>query len=69
MDAAFLDLSVPAGDAAGPKPAAAEPAMIDRYKSPDPGNAFNPGIGRTTKCAHWMPRGPAAGKPELRCEG
>jgi D-lactate dehydrogenase len=31
----------------------AKPALIDHYKSLDPCNVFNPGIGRTSKCLHW----------------
>lgn len=31
----------------------AEPSLIDHYKTLDPCNSFNPGIGRTSKCAHW----------------
>lgn len=33
-----------------------------------PVQRFNPGIGRTTKCAHWMP-GKDAAKPDLSCDG
>ncbi|MFG1404275.1 D-lactate dehydrogenase [Xanthobacter sediminis] len=47
----------------------AKPAMVEHFKMLDPCNAFNPGIGRTTKCVHWMPRGQASGRPDLRCEG
>lgn len=42
----------------------AKPALVQHYKTLDPCNIFNPGIGRTTKCAHWsdwsQPNGPAA---------
>jgi D-lactate dehydrogenase (quinone) len=31
----------------------AKPALIDHYKSLDPCNCFNPGIGRTSKLSHW----------------
>ncbi|MDI4235964.1 D-lactate dehydrogenase [Bradyrhizobium sp. Arg237L] len=31
----------------------AKPALVEHYKALDPCNAFNPGIGRTTKCLHW----------------
>lgn len=31
----------------------AKPALIDHYRSLDPCNCFNPGIGRTTQRAHW----------------
>jgi D-lactate dehydrogenase len=31
----------------------AKPALAAHYKELDPCNAFNPGIGRTSKCAHW----------------
>jgi D-lactate dehydrogenase len=31
----------------------ARPALIEHYRSLDPCNAFNPGIGRTTKCLNW----------------
>jgi FAD/FMN-containing dehydrogenase len=38
-------------------------ALIDHYKSLDPSNCFNPGIGRTSKLRHWsLPplQGPAS---------
>ncbi|MGY3604894.1 MULTISPECIES: D-lactate dehydrogenase [unclassified Bradyrhizobium] len=41
----------------------AKPALVEHYKALDPCNAFNPGIGRTTKCLHWktgLDTGPAA---------
>jgi D-lactate dehydrogenase (quinone) len=39
----------------------AKPALVAHYKELDPCNAFNPGIGRTTKCVHWLVRsGPPA---------
>jgi D-lactate dehydrogenase len=31
----------------------AKPALKAFYKSLDPCNSFNPGIGQTSKCAHW----------------
>jgi FAD/FMN-containing dehydrogenase len=31
----------------------AKPALIDHYKSLDPRNCFNPGIGRTSKYFRW----------------
>jgi D-lactate dehydrogenase len=31
----------------------AKPALLKHYKSLDPGNCFNPGIGRSSKRAHW----------------
>lgn len=31
----------------------AKPALADHYKALDPCNTFNPGIGHTSKCAHW----------------
>jgi D-lactate dehydrogenase len=31
----------------------AKPTLLAHYQALDPCNAFNPGIGRTTKCAHW----------------
>jgi len=31
----------------------AKPALVSHYRSLDPGNAFNPGIGHTSKCADW----------------
>ena len=31
----------------------AKPALVQHYRTLDPCNAFNPGIGRTTKCMHW----------------
>lgn len=39
----------------------ANPALINHYKSLDPCNCFNPGIGRTSKSIRWqsvVPRGP-----------
>jgi D-lactate dehydrogenase len=35
----------------------AKPALVAHYKELDPCNAFNPGIGRTTKCMHWLVHG------------
>ena len=32
----------------------AEAPLIDHYRSLDPCNCFNPGIGRTSKSAHWQ---------------
>jgi D-lactate dehydrogenase len=44
----------------------AKPALIDHYRSLDPCNCFNPGVGRTTKYAHW---GQArAGDPLFHCQ-
>lgn len=31
----------------------AKPVLRDFYRSLDPTNSFNPGIGRTSKCRHW----------------
>nr|WP_052018462.1 D-lactate dehydrogenase [Novosphingobium lindaniclasticum] len=31
----------------------AKPALVDHYRTLDPTNSFNPGIGQTSKCAHW----------------
>jgi D-lactate dehydrogenase (quinone) len=31
----------------------AKPALQDFYRSLDPTNTFNPGIGKTSKCRHW----------------
>ncbi|MGA7323035.1 MAG: D-lactate dehydrogenase [Rhodomicrobium sp.] len=31
----------------------AKPALLNHYRSLDPGNSFNPGIGHTSKHAHW----------------
>jgi len=31
----------------------AKPALIEHYRSLDPCNCFNPGVGRTSKYAHW----------------
>ncbi|MFZ1425781.1 MAG: hypothetical protein WAS21_03305 [Geminicoccaceae bacterium] len=47
----------------------AKPAMVDHFKALDPCNTFNPGIGRTTKCAHWMPRGQNVAPSRIRCDG
>jgi D-lactate dehydrogenase (quinone) len=35
----------------------AKPALVAHYKELDPCNAFNPGIGRTSKCVHWLVHG------------
>ena len=32
---------------------AAKPALADFYRGLDPTNTFNPGLGHTSKCAHW----------------
>jgi D-lactate dehydrogenase len=47
----------------------AKPALVSHYKALDPCNALNPGIGRTTKCAHWKPMNRASRASEMRCEG
>ena len=31
----------------------AKPALVDHYRELDPCNAFNPGIGHTSKYSHW----------------
>ena len=31
----------------------AKPALLNHYKTLDPSNSFNPGIGHSSKCAHW----------------
>jgi len=31
----------------------AKPALLKHYRDLDPSNSFNPGIGRSSKCAHW----------------
>jgi D-lactate dehydrogenase len=31
----------------------AKPALASHYRNLDPSNSFNPGIGHTSKCAHW----------------
>lgn len=31
----------------------AKPALAEFYRAIDPSNALNPGIGQTSKCAHW----------------
>jgi len=46
----------------------AKPALISHYKELDPCNAFNPGIGRTTKCAHWLTSGNVTSPNHLRCD-
>lgn len=33
----------------------AKPELADFYRSIDPTNSLNPGIGQTSKCAHWHP--------------
>lgn len=42
----------------------AKPALINHYKSLDPCNCFNPGIGRTSKSMHWQ-QGQAKPAPSL----
>lgn len=32
----------------------AKPALAEHYRKIDPGNHLNPGIGHTSKCAHWQ---------------
>ncbi len=32
----------------------AKPALAEFYRELDPCNAFNPGVGQTSKCAHWV---------------
>lgn len=32
----------------------AKPALVNHYRALDPTNSFNPGIGHTSKCAHWV---------------
>jgi D-lactate dehydrogenase len=34
----------------------AKPALAEFYRTLDPCNAFNPGVGQTSKCAHWAPK-------------
>jgi D-lactate dehydrogenase len=46
----------------------AKPALVLHYKELDPCNAFNPGIGRTTKCAHWLASDGIFGARKFRCE-
>lgn len=31
----------------------AKPSLVAHYKNLDPSNSFNPGLGHTSKCAHW----------------
>jgi D-lactate dehydrogenase len=31
----------------------AKPGLRNHYRALDPSNSFNPGIGHTSKCAHW----------------
>jgi FAD/FMN-containing dehydrogenase len=31
----------------------AKPSLVNHYRSLDPNNSFNPGIGHTSKLAHW----------------
>jgi D-lactate dehydrogenase len=46
----------------------AKPALVEHYKQLDPCNMFNPGIGRTTKCTHWLDRTNTTGNREFRCD-
>jgi D-lactate dehydrogenase len=32
----------------------AKPSLVNHYRSLDPSNSFNPGIGHTSKLAHWQ---------------
>jgi D-lactate dehydrogenase len=32
----------------------AKPALVNHYRTLDPCNVFNPGIGHTSKCLHWI---------------
>jgi D-lactate dehydrogenase len=34
----------------------AKPALAGFYRELDPCNAFNPGVGQTSRCAHWKPK-------------
>jgi D-lactate dehydrogenase len=31
----------------------AKPALVNHYRTLDPSNSFNPGLGHTSKCNHW----------------
>jgi D-lactate dehydrogenase len=31
----------------------AKPALVNHYRTLDPSNSFNPGLGHTSKCDHW----------------
>jgi D-lactate dehydrogenase (quinone) len=44
----------------------AKPELVSHYRSLDPCNCFNPGIGRVTKYAHWQQSRP--GRTTLRAE-
>jgi D-lactate dehydrogenase len=44
----------------------AKPALIEHYRSLDPCNCFNPGVGRTSKYAHWEQA--RAGDPRFHCQ-
>jgi D-lactate dehydrogenase len=46
----------------------AKPDLVSHYRALDPCNSFNAGIGRTTKCAHWLPGNAAAHRAPLRAE-
>lgn len=45
----------------------ATPALVSHYKELDPCNAFNPGIGRTTKCTHWLAADKTSDSRKFRC--
>lgn len=32
----------------------AQPPLVGHFRNLDPSNTFNPGIGRTSKCGHWL---------------
>jgi len=46
----------------------AKPDLVAHYRALDPCNSFNAGIGRTTKCAHWIPGNAAPRRASLRAE-
>ena len=41
----------------------AKPALADFYRALDPTNSLNPGIGQTSRCAHWHPARPSDAHP------
>jgi D-lactate dehydrogenase len=45
----------------------AKPALVAHYRELDPCNAFNPGIGRTTKSTHWLAAEKTVDGCEFRC--
>ncbi|MBV8095096.1 MAG: D-lactate dehydrogenase, partial [Acetobacteraceae bacterium] len=46
----------------------AKPPLAAHYKALDPCNVFNPGIGHTSRCVHWLAGSQTTTERELRCD-